>query len=96
MQQPLEVMLPLLFSVKGQFTLRGHIPGGGRPLLREGSPISYQPMPEATSPPDLAGGVVQQPLAVVLPLLQKRLQIWLTLPLYVTKAFSALASSLKV
>ena len=38
------------FSVKGQFTLLGHIPGGGRPLLREGAPISYQPRPEAAFP----------------------------------------------
>ena len=30
----------------------GHIPGGGRQLLREGALISYQPRPEATSPPD--------------------------------------------
>ena len=31
-------------------TRTGHIPGGGRPLLREGAPISYQPRPEATFP----------------------------------------------
>ena len=43
------------FSVKGQFTPLGHIPKGGRPLLREGTLISYQPRPEATSPPE--GGV---------------------------------------
>jgi len=43
---------PSGFSLKGQFTLLGHISGGGgRPLLREGAPISYQPRPEATSPP---------------------------------------------
>ena len=28
----------------------GHIPGGGRPLLREGGPISYQSRPSATFP----------------------------------------------
>ena len=41
---------PGWFSRCGPFTQIGHIPGGGRPLLREGGPISYQPRPEATFP----------------------------------------------
>ena len=35
------------FSRCGQFTRIGHIPGGGRPLLREGGPISYETTPSA-------------------------------------------------
>ena len=43
------------FSRCGQFTRIGHIPGGGRPLLREGGPISYEsasfhPNPPASPP----------------------------------------------
>ena len=33
------------FSRCGQFTRIGHIPGQGRPLLREGGPISYEARP---------------------------------------------------
>ena len=33
------------FSHFGDFTRCGHIPGGGRPLLREGGPISYEARP---------------------------------------------------
>ena len=39
----------LWFSRCGPFTRIGHIPGG-RPLLRKGGLISYQPRPEATFP----------------------------------------------
>ena len=39
------------FSDKGQFTQLGHIPGGRRPLLREGGPISYEPGPSRSSSP---------------------------------------------
>ena len=34
-----------LSSHSGQFTRAGHIPGGGRPLLQEGGPISYEARP---------------------------------------------------
>jgi len=33
------------FSDRAQFTQIGHVPGGRRPLLREGGPISYEPRP---------------------------------------------------
>ena len=37
---------PALFLVdECQFTRIGHIPGGGRPLLRDGGPISYNAGP---------------------------------------------------
>ena len=35
----------------GHFTQIGHIPGGGRPLWREGGPISYEPRPSASFRP---------------------------------------------
>ena len=35
----------------GQFTRIGHISEGGRPLLREGGPISYEPRPSRSSTP---------------------------------------------
>jgi len=38
------------FSFFGPLTRNGHIPGGCRPLLWDGGPISYQPRPEATLP----------------------------------------------
>ena len=38
---------PRWFSRCGPFTRIGHIPGGGRPLLRDGGPISYQARPSS-------------------------------------------------
>ena len=35
------------FSRSGQFTRIGHVSGAGRPLLREGGPISYEARPSA-------------------------------------------------
>jgi len=46
--------LVLKVSSQSSATFRG----GGRPLLREGAPISYQPRPEATFPP--AGALAAQ------------------------------------
>jgi len=36
-----------LFDRYSQFIRIGHVPGGGRPLLREGGPISYEATPSA-------------------------------------------------
>ena len=39
------------FSRCGQFTRIGHILGGGRPLLKEGGPISYMARPSGVFQP---------------------------------------------
>jgi hypothetical protein len=39
------------FILFGQFTRIGRISGGGRPLLQEGGPISYEQRPSPSSTP---------------------------------------------
>ena len=45
------------FSRCSQFTRISHVPGEGRPLLREGGPISYEATPSASFQPAARRGI---------------------------------------